>query len=114
VSEGAEETLAAAFRDEWPQLIGAALRIVGDLQTAEDVVQETLLVALDRWPLLGVPSVDSEEIMSLVGPPWKGHARLTVFAVATSDDAHAGDHEHADDGNKTTRLLVPRGLDRPH
>jgi len=55
VSEGAEETLAAAFRDEWPQLIGAALRIVGDLQTAEDVVQETLLVALDRWPLLGVP-----------------------------------------------------------
>jgi RNA polymerase sigma factor (sigma-70 family) len=55
VSEGAEEALAAAFRDEWPQLIGATLRIVGDLQTAEDVVQETLLVALDRWPLLGVP-----------------------------------------------------------
>jgi RNA polymerase sigma factor (sigma-70 family) len=55
VSEGAEEALAAAFRDEWPQLIGATLRIVGDLHTAEDVVQETLLVALDRWPLLGVP-----------------------------------------------------------
>ena len=55
MSEGAEEALAAAFRDEWPQLIGATLRIVGDLQTAEDVVQETLLVALDRWPLLGVP-----------------------------------------------------------
>src|SRR5260221_730088 len=55
VSEAAEEALAAAFRDEWPRLIGAALRIVGDLQTAEDVVQETLLVALDRWPLLGVP-----------------------------------------------------------
>ena len=55
MSEGAEETLATAFRDEWPRLIGAALRIVGDLQTAEDVVQETLLVALDRWPLLGVP-----------------------------------------------------------
>jgi RNA polymerase sigma factor (sigma-70 family) len=55
VSEGAEEALAAAFRDEWPRLIGATLRIVGDLQTAEDVVQETLLAALDRWPLLGVP-----------------------------------------------------------
>jgi RNA polymerase sigma factor (sigma-70 family) len=52
---GAEEALAAAFRDEWPRLIGATLRIVGDLQTAEDVVQETLLAALDRWPLLGVP-----------------------------------------------------------
>ena len=50
-----EEALAAAFRDEWPRLIGATLRIVGDLQTAEDVAQETLLAALDRWPLLGVP-----------------------------------------------------------
>jgi RNA polymerase sigma factor (sigma-70 family) len=55
VSEPAEEALAAAFRDEWPRLIGATLRIVGDLQAAEDVVQETLLAALDRWPLLGVP-----------------------------------------------------------
>jgi RNA polymerase sigma factor (sigma-70 family) len=55
VSEAAEKALAAAFRDEWPRLIGATLRIVGDLQTAEDVVQETLLAALDRWPLLGVP-----------------------------------------------------------
>ncbi|HEV2241882.1 MAG TPA: sigma-70 family RNA polymerase sigma factor [Streptosporangiaceae bacterium] len=55
MSEAAEKALAAAFRDEWPRLIGATLRIVGDLQTAEDVVQETLLAALDRWPLLGVP-----------------------------------------------------------
>src|SRR5260370_32547590 len=31
------------------------MRIVGDLQAAEDVVQETLVTALDRWPLLGVP-----------------------------------------------------------
>ena len=53
MSEGAEEALAAAFRDEWPRLIGATLRIAGDLQAAEDVVQETLLAALDRWPLLG-------------------------------------------------------------
>jgi RNA polymerase sigma factor (sigma-70 family) len=55
LSEGAESALTAVFRDEWPRLIGAALRIVGDLQTAEDVVQETLLAALDRWPLQGVP-----------------------------------------------------------
>jgi RNA polymerase sigma factor (sigma-70 family) len=55
VSEDAEGSLAAAFRDEWPRLVGAALRLVGDLQTAEDVVQETLLAALDRWPLAGVP-----------------------------------------------------------
>ena len=55
MSEEAEAALAATFRTEWPRLVGAALRIVGDLQTAEDIVQETLLAAIDRWPLLGVP-----------------------------------------------------------
>ena len=55
MSEEAEAALAAIFRTEWPRLVGAALRIVGDLQTAEDIVQETLLAAVDRWPLLGVP-----------------------------------------------------------
>jgi RNA polymerase sigma factor (sigma-70 family) len=55
VSEGTEAALTTAFRDEWPRLVAAALRITGDLQTAEDVAQETLLVALDRWPLQGIP-----------------------------------------------------------
>jgi RNA polymerase sigma factor (sigma-70 family) len=55
VSQAAETALAEVFREEWPLLIGAAMRIVGDLQTAEDVVQEAVLTALDRWPLQGVP-----------------------------------------------------------
>jgi RNA polymerase sigma factor (sigma-70 family) len=55
LSEAADAALSSVLRAEWPLLIGAALRIVGDLQTAEDVVQETLLTALDRWPLQGVP-----------------------------------------------------------
>ena len=64
MSEGAESALAATFRDEWPRLIGAALRIVGDLQTAEDVVQETLLAALDRWPLHGIPDQPGAWLMT--------------------------------------------------
>ena len=55
MSEETEAAIADTFRTEWPRLVGAALRIVGDLQAAEDVVQETLLAAVDRWPLLGVP-----------------------------------------------------------
>jgi predicted RNA polymerase sigma factor len=53
VSEETEAALTAVFRAEWPRLVGAALRITGDLQAAEDSVQETLLVALDRWPPQG-------------------------------------------------------------
>jgi RNA polymerase sigma-70 factor, ECF subfamily len=55
VSDAPGTVLAEVFREEWPLLIGAAMWIVGDLQTAEDVVQETVLTALDRWPLQGVP-----------------------------------------------------------
>jgi len=55
VSDAPGTALADVFREEWPLLIGAAMRIVGDLQTAEDVVQETVLTALDKWPLQGVP-----------------------------------------------------------
>jgi len=67
VSEEAEEALAATFRAEWPRLVGAALRIVGDLQTAEDIVQETLLAAIDRWPLLGVPERPGAWLMTGCG-----------------------------------------------
>ena len=56
VNEGTETALTSVFREEWPRLIAAALRITGDLQAAEDAAQETLLAALDRWPLHGVPS----------------------------------------------------------
>ena len=55
MSDDADGAVAETFRDEWPRLVAAAMRIVGDLQTAEDVVQETIITALDHWPLLGVP-----------------------------------------------------------
>jgi RNA polymerase sigma-70 factor, ECF subfamily len=50
------DRLARTFRAEWPRLVAAATRLLGDLQAAEDVVQDVLLTALDRWPLTGVPA----------------------------------------------------------
>jgi RNA polymerase sigma factor (sigma-70 family) len=65
VSQETEAALAAMFRGEWPRLVGAALRITGDLQAAEDSAQETLLVALDRWPLQGVPDRPGAWLMTV-------------------------------------------------
>ena len=65
MSEETEAALAAVFRGEWPRLVGAAMRITGDLQAAEDSVQETLLVALDRWPLQGVPDRPGAWLMTV-------------------------------------------------
>jgi RNA polymerase sigma-70 factor, ECF subfamily len=53
--EATEAVLGSLFREEWPRLIGAGLRITGDLQAAEDAAAETLVAALDRWPLTGMP-----------------------------------------------------------
>jgi RNA polymerase sigma-70 factor (ECF subfamily) len=40
------------------------MRLVGDLQAAEDVVQDVLVTALDRWPLTGVPANPAAWLMT--------------------------------------------------
>jgi RNA polymerase sigma factor (sigma-70 family) len=56
MDDDAESRLVDVFRDEWPRLIAVAARTVGDLQSAEDVVQDVFVTAVDRWPLLGWPA----------------------------------------------------------
>ena len=65
MTDDAETALAATFREEWPRLVAAALRITGDLQTAEDVVQDSFLAALDRWALAGVPGRPGAWLMTV-------------------------------------------------
>jgi RNA polymerase sigma-70 factor, ECF subfamily len=48
-------TLEGTFRREWPLLVAAAARIVGDLSQAEEIAQDVMVTALDRWPFSGVP-----------------------------------------------------------
>ncbi|HUP41772.1 MAG TPA: RNA polymerase subunit sigma-24, partial [Thermoanaerobaculia bacterium] len=40
----------AVWRIESPRLIAALARIVGDVGLAEDLAQDALVVALERWP----------------------------------------------------------------
>lgn len=64
MSNVADSTLSGIVRREWPGLIAASMRILNDFQAAEDVVQETLLVALDRWPLSGLPDQPGAWLMT--------------------------------------------------
>ncbi len=45
----------AVWRIEAAKLIGRLARIVGDVGLAEDMAQDALVVALERWPRSGVP-----------------------------------------------------------
>ena len=45
----------AVWRIESPRLIAGLTRIVRDVGIAEDLAQDALLAALERWPVAGVP-----------------------------------------------------------
>jgi RNA polymerase sigma factor (sigma-70 family) len=52
---GGHGTLAETVRIEGARILATLVRTVGDLQTAEDAVQEAVLAALREWPRTGVP-----------------------------------------------------------
>ena len=47
--------IARVFREEAGRLTGALVRLIGDFDEAEDLVQEALLAALEHWPQEGIP-----------------------------------------------------------
>src|SRR5256885_2478153 len=51
----ARSAIEAVWRMEAPRLIGGLVRLVRDLDAAEDLAQEALLTALERWPESGIP-----------------------------------------------------------
>ena len=49
------EAIEAVWRIESARLIGGLVRTVRDVGLAEDLAQEALLTALERWPATGIP-----------------------------------------------------------
>ncbi|MFG2088439.1 RNA polymerase sigma factor [Spirillospora sp. NPDC048824] len=47
--------LARVVREHSGRLAGALVRVLGDFSLAEDVVQDAVCVALERWPAEGIP-----------------------------------------------------------
>ncbi len=51
----ADAAVVAVFREEAGRLTGALLRVLGDFDLAEEVVQDSIVSALEKWPVQGVP-----------------------------------------------------------
>jgi RNA polymerase sigma factor (sigma-70 family) len=47
--------IEAVWRIEAPRVIAGLARIVGDIGVAEDLAQDAMVAALERWPASGVP-----------------------------------------------------------
>src|SRR6476620_4779310 len=54
VSSGAE-TVEAVFRREYGRCVATLIRFLGDIDAAEEAVQDAFTVAVARWPAEGLP-----------------------------------------------------------
>ena len=48
-------TVEQVFREEWGRAVAILTRLLGDLELAEDAVQDAFATALERWPRDGMP-----------------------------------------------------------
>jgi RNA polymerase sigma-70 factor, ECF subfamily len=48
--------IGAVFREEWGRAVAVLTRVLGDLDRAEDAVQDAFTIALERWPRDGTPT----------------------------------------------------------
>jgi hypothetical protein len=53
---GLSDQYGELFRDCWWPAVAVLTRLTGDLETAEDAVQDACALALTKWPAEGVPS----------------------------------------------------------
>ncbi|MET9411878.1 RNA polymerase sigma factor [Streptomyces sp. NPDC002935] len=55
MNDDVEEAVAAAFHEEWGQVVATLIRVTGDWDLAEECAQDAFAQALDRWRRDGVP-----------------------------------------------------------
>jgi RNA polymerase sigma-70 factor (ECF subfamily) len=50
-----QQDVEHVFREEWGSAVAILTRVLGDLELAEDAVQDAFATALERWPRDGLP-----------------------------------------------------------
>jgi RNA polymerase sigma-70 factor (ECF subfamily) len=106
---GVEEAVAAAFREEWGQVVATLIRVTGDWDLAEECAQDAFAQALDRWRRDGVPrrpgawltTTAHNRALDVLRRRAVGAQKLREVAVLARDepsyDAEGDDSELGDD-----------------
>jgi RNA polymerase sigma-70 factor (ECF subfamily) len=81
------------FRAEWGRLCAALARMLGDLDRAEEIAQEALVVALERWPFSGVPEKPGAWLMTTArnrALDWLRHEKRVREKRPLIEEEHSG------------------------
>jgi len=65
----AGELAASVWRSERSRLVGAAAKLLRDLDEAEDCAQDALIAAMEHWPRDGQPANPAAWLMTASPPP---------------------------------------------
>ena len=111
-------TIEAVWRIESARLIAALARMVHDVGLAEELAQDALVTALERWPDTGVPDNPAAWLMATAKHraidrlrrsklQWSKHAEIARELEEQQDMTASGPEDSADDdiGDDLLRLV---------
>ena len=87
MSSGAE-TVEAVFRREYGRCVATLIRFLGDIDVAEEAVQDAFTVAAERWPVQGLPPNPGGWIVTTA----RNRAIDRLRRESVRDDRHAEAH----------------------
>ncbi|MEU2617920.1 RNA polymerase sigma factor [Streptomyces sp. NPDC007157] len=115
VTDDVEKAVAAAFREEWSQVVATLIRVTGDWDLAEECAQDAFAQALERWRRDGVPrrpgawltTTARNRALDVLRREAVGAAKLREAAVLARDEGpYDPDHEGDDSGVADDRLRL--------
>ncbi len=83
--EALQRRLDTVWRMESPRLVARLMRMLGDLDSAEELAQDALVAALEHWPQQGIPDNPAAWLMTT--------AQRRAIDLLRQRRLHAGKHE---------------------
>ena len=110
------EAIEAVWRIESPRLIGRLIRMVRDLGAAEELAQEAIIAALERWPSAGIPENPGAWLMTCAKNRaldllrqrkmrWRKHGELEADPGAETVEPSLEETLDEDAGDDVLRLI---------
>ncbi|MFI6463963.1 RNA polymerase sigma factor [Streptomyces sp. NPDC050528] len=110
-----EGAVAAAFREEWGQVVATLIRVTGDWDLAEECAQDAFAQALDRWRRDGIPlrpgawltTTARNRALDVLRREAVGAAKLREVAVLGRDEGpYDPEYDGDDSGVEDDRLRL--------